>query len=102
MKIYITGKVSGTPISECTMKFGAAQQQLQQLGHDPINPLAVVNDWHTPWAAAMRTCITALMTADAVFALPDSYLSNGGLIELELANELGIPVYTELSKIPKP
>ena len=84
------------------MKFGVAQQQVLLFGHEPINPLEVVNDWHTPWAAAMRKCITALMTADAVFALPCSHDSRGATIELELAEQLNIPIYTNVTQIPQP
>lgn len=96
MKFYITGKVTGEPIAETTMKFGTAQKLIEKLGHEAINPLAVVGDWKTPWDIAMRKCIAALMTADAIYALPDSLHSPGATIELELARKCNIPVYTNI------
>jgi hypothetical protein len=96
MKIYITGKVTGEPIAECTMKFGMAQKAIEDLGHEAINPLSVVNDWHTTWKAAMRKCIAALMEADAIYLLPCSKHSKGAKMEMELAAALSIPMYTTL------
>lgn len=69
-KIYIAGKVTGTPIGDCTMKFGSAQKQLEALGFEAVNPLVVVNDWHCTWDHAMRLCIKALMDCDAMYILP--------------------------------
>ena len=45
-KIYIAGKVSGEPIADCTLKFGTAQKEIETLGFEAVNPIAVVNDWH--------------------------------------------------------
>lgn len=99
MKIYITGKVTGEPLAQCTMKFGTAQKQLEELGHEAINPLSVVNDWHTPWPEAMRLCITALMQADAMFLLPCHKNSKGAACELQLATELGMYIYTNINEL---
>ncbi|MBK5213391.1 MAG: DUF4406 domain-containing protein [Flavobacteriaceae bacterium] len=99
MKIYITGKVTGEPIAECTMKFGMAQKQLEALGHQAINPLAVVNDFHTTWPEAMKLCIKALMDADAIYALPCHETSKGAFVELQLAAHLGVPIYHNLKHI---
>lgn len=101
MKIYITGKVTGEPIAECTMKFGAAQKQLEALGHEAINPLAVVNDWQATWHDAMKLCIKTLMDADAVYILPCHEFSKGATLELQLAGFLNIPKYHNLKSIPK-
>ena len=101
MIIYIVGKVTGTSLVECTHKFGTAHIVIKKQGHTAINPLAVVNNWKTSWQAAMRLCITALMTADAVYALPCSQDSKGAKLELQLAKQLGIPVYDNFTKIPQ-
>lgn len=101
MKIYITGKVTGEQIAQVTIKFGTAQKSIEDLGHEAINPLAVVNDWHTPWDVAMRKCIAALMTADAIYALADSLDSPGATIELELARKCNINIYSSLKEIPR-
>ena len=101
MKVYIAGKVTGTSLVECTHKFGTAHIAIQKLGHTAINPLAVVNNWKTTWQAAMKLCIAALMTADAVYVLPCSQDSKGAKLELKIAKELGIPVYNKLNEIPQ-
>ena len=94
--IYIAGKVTGEAVAQCTLKFGTAQKQLEDLGYKAVNPLAVVNDWHTTWENAMRKCIKALMECDAIYALPCSEQSHGASIELKLAASLNIPVYGSL------
>lgn len=99
MKIYITGKVTGEKIAECTMKFGEAQKKLEDLGHEAINPLAVVNNWKATWQEAMRLCIKALMDADAILVLPCAEYSQGAASELRLAADLGIPMYRDLKTI---
>lgn len=104
MKIYITGKVTGELLHNCTMKFGTAQRVIEELGHEAINPLSLVEEiegWNTPWDVAMRKCIATLMTADAIYALPDSIDSAGATIELELARKCNIPIYTTLKATPK-
>lgn len=90
-KIYIAGKVSGEPIAECTMKFGIAQKELEDLGFEAINPLAVVNDWKAEWSNAMKLCIKALLEADAVLFLPCYRASKGALLEFDIARRLDMP-----------
>lgn len=91
--VYIAGKVTGEKIADVTMKFGEAQRILKESGFEPINPLQVVNDWHCPWEQAMRKCIKALMTADAVYALPCSSNSKGAALEMHICTELTIPLF---------
>lgn len=67
-KIYIAGKVTGEPLAECTMKFGEAQKHIEALGFMAVNPLEVVNDFHTTWENAMKKCIKALMDCDLKIA----------------------------------
>lgn len=95
-KIYIAGKVTGEPIAECTMKFGAAQKELEAMGFEVVNPITLVNDWKCTWDKAMRLCIAALMQCDTIFLLPDAYESKGAKLELDLAKMVGINVLTKL------
>ncbi|MBP4139647.1 DUF4406 domain-containing protein [Flavobacterium geliluteum] len=91
-KIYIAGKVTGEPIAQCTMKFGNAQKQIEALGFEVVNPLALVNDWKAPWHEAMKKCLKALIDCDGVLMLDDWHLSKGAKIELQLAISLGLSV----------
>lgn len=100
-KIYIAGKVSGENIHECTIKFGKAQKDLEALGYEAINPLAVVNDWKCTWHKAMRQCISRLMKADALLVLPDYQQSKGAMIERMIAELIEMPVYESIAEIAK-
>lgn len=103
LKIYIAGKVTGEPIHECTMKFGKAQKELEDLGHHPINPLEVVNNWKAEWQDAMKICIKALLDADAILLLPDYRQSKGALLEFDIARRLEIKrYYSTKGKIKSP
>jgi Domain of unknown function (DUF4406) len=98
-KIYIAGKVTGEPIAECTMKFGSAQKQVEALGFEAINPLAVVGSWDVSWETAMKRCIKALMDCDGIFILPCSNESEGAMIERNLANILKIKQFSDLKSL---
>ncbi len=89
-KVYIAGKVTGLPIHEVTIKFGAAQKAIEAAGAVPVNPLEVVNDWQCDWKTAMRKCVAALMECDYIYLLPDWQASRGALIEQRIAVDVGI------------
>ena len=74
------------------MKFGLAQQQLQDKGFKVVNPLEVVNDWKMPWDQAMELCIAALSKCDSIYMLSDWKKSKGAQLEHEYAelNEIEI------------
>lgn len=91
-KIYIAGKVTGVPMAECTMKFGAVQKQLEAMGFEVINPLEVVGRWDISWEDAMKLCIIALMGCDGMVLLPEWYKSKGATIERQLAEDLCLTI----------
>ena len=90
-KIYIAGKVTGENRAECTAKFQKAQEIIEFLGFESINPIQVVGDWNTPWDEAMKKCITALMECDAIVLLPDWVDSKGAKLENDIANSFDMP-----------
>lgn len=92
-KIYIAGKISGEDMASCTMKFGKVQKELEQQGFDVLNPLEVVGTWDITWEGAMKKCIAALITADALVLLHDFTESKGALIEEKLASDLNMKVF---------
>lgn len=96
--VYIAGKVTGEPISQCTMKFGAAQKKWEQKGYEVMNPLALVNDFKATWTNAMRICIVALAQASEAYFLSDWQESRGARLEHEIAKALGIPIWYEDEK----
>ena len=100
MKIYKAGKVTGEKTHAVTLKFGTAEFKIKSLGHTPVNPLTVVNDWHCPWDQAMTKCLDALEKCDAVLMLPCYTDSRGAKIELEKARSKGLKIYFNKNEIP--
>lgn len=100
-KIYIAGKVSGEPLHACTMKFGAAQVQLQKMGFEVVNPLEVVPHFNIDWQTAMRLCICKLMGCHGVFLLKDYTDSRGAMIESNLAKNLKMPQFQSFKELEK-
>ena len=87
-KIYIAGKISGEDMALCTMKFGKVQKEIEAQGFKVLNPLEIVGTWETTWEDAMKKCIAALMTADAIFLLPDWKDSTGARFEYDIASKI--------------
>ena len=71
MKIYISGKISGLPISEVVAKFREAERKIRKFGQNPINPLNNGLPIETEWADQMGKDIALLLRADAIYMLPD-------------------------------
>lgn len=94
--IYIAGKVTGTPIAECTMKFGIAQKMWEAKGHDVLNPLVLVNDWHATWESAMRICLAAISVAQEAYFLSDWQDSKGARLEHTICQALGMKIHYEV------
>ncbi len=91
LKIYIAGKVTGENKMQCINKFKEAERQINELGHEAINPLRVVGTFDVTWETAMKKCIKALMDCDVLLFLPCTDKSPGATWELEIANKLKIP-----------
>ncbi len=98
-KIYIAGKVTGENKLECINKFKEAERQINELGHEAINPLRVVGTWDVTWSDAMRKCIAALMTADVLYTLPCVVSSKGAFIECSLASVIDIKRVDNLNNL---
>jgi nucleoside 2-deoxyribosyltransferase len=92
-KIYIAGKVTGLPFEEVTKKFRDAQDNIEVLGFEVVNPITLVNNANCEWKAAMKICIKAMLDCDAVIILSDWYESKGARVERELAWDLNIPIF---------
>ena len=64
MKIYISGKISGLPISEVVTKFREAERKIRKFGQTPINPLNNGLPIETEWADQMGKDIALLLRAE--------------------------------------
>ena len=94
MRVYISGPITGRPDGNRT-EFEIAEASIRHLHHEPVNPQTLAHDHGKTWAEYMKVDLAALMTCDAVLALDGWQFSRGAKIEVGLAVELGIPVYSE-------
>jgi hypothetical protein len=92
--IYIAGKVTGIPHSECKEKFTKAEFILKKKGYSPINPLRLV-DPSTNWQNSMKICIRLLLDCDAIYLLQDWKKSKGAKIEFAIAKLTGLKIIHE-------
>ena len=100
-KIYIAGKISGEDPTKCAGKFLKAENEIEFQGFEAINPLKIVGTWDTTWEDAMRKCIAALMTADAILLLPDWADSRGARIEQDIAFRVKIRLLVSTRDLQK-
>ena len=59
MKIYISGKISGTDLTETRKRFAAVAKATKRLGYEPVNPLET--DYQST-TAGKRICLKILPT----------------------------------------
>jgi len=90
MNIYISGRMTGLPDYNYPAFF-RAEERLRQMGHNPINPARV--NW-LPGMTYDEIIATDLAiiatTADALYMLPQWFLSMGAMQEHSLAVRLGL------------
>lgn len=93
MKIYISGKISGLPISEVVAKFREAERKIRKFGLIPINPLDNGLPIKAEWADQMGKDIALLLRADAIYMLPDWRQSEGATIEYLIARQRRMRIF---------
>jgi hypothetical protein len=67
-KIYISGKITGIE-SEARDLFESAEQFLEALGYDPINPFKLNHNHDKSWHAYMKEDVKALCECDEIYML---------------------------------
>lgn len=90
MKLYLSGKITGT--SDAPERFGTAQTALAVAGYTVVNPLEVTQA--DTWESCMRDDIKALLDCDGIVMLEGWERSRGAQLELHIAEALGMPIYT--------
>lgn len=92
MKIYISGKITGT--TDYMERFSKMEKKLTARGYEVINP-AKIDDKGKPreWSWYMRRCIKLLVGCDAIYMLEGWETSDGAALEHMIAQELGIKVF---------
>lgn len=103
MKVYIAGKITGD--AEYYAKFALAERRIRDAGHAVLNPAKLPGGMRRE--DYMRICFAMIDVADEVWTLPDAYMSEGALLEIQYCNYIGKPVraiatLTEMKEVETP
>ena len=93
-RIYLCGPMTGIKDFNYPA-FNAETKRLRALGYEVVNPAEIVTDKSTPWQAAMKKDIAALMTCDSIVFLAGWENSLGANIERRLSRDLGFNYFRE-------
>jgi hypothetical protein len=88
-RIYISGKITGLPVSEVREKFDAAEQELAAQGYEVVNPLKTAIPYGAEWETHMTVDILLLTGCDAIYLLSDWLYSRGATLEKRIAEITG-------------
>ena len=95
MKIYLSGKISGTDLDYVRRLFDKVATTLRALGHEVTNPLCNGLSETAPWEAHIAKDIANLLQCEGIYMLQGWEESQGARIEHAVAKELGKVVFYE-------
>jgi len=98
MKIYISGKISGTDLTETRKRFAAVAKSMKRLGYEPVNPLDNGLSEQDTWEAHIIKDIATLLQCKAIYMLQGWKDSKGARIEHYIATEIGIPITYDIEQ----
>lgn len=87
--IYISGKITGLDPRVARELFDQAEAKLREMGYQPINPMALVQEHpEKKWEDYMLEDFALLLPADGICMLENWKDSKGARIELYIATEM--------------
>mgnify|MGYP000888072394 FL=1 len=92
MKIYVSGKISGTDLSHTRKRFSDVADKLRALGHEVVNPLCNGLSEATTWEEHIAKDIINLIDCEGIYMLQGWEDSQGARIEHAIAKEIGLKV----------
>ena len=98
MKIYISGKISGTDLTETRARFAAVAKAMKRLGVEPVNPLENGLSEHDTWETHIAKDIAYMLQCKAIYMLQGWQDSKGARIEHYIATQIGIPITYEIEQ----
>ena len=98
MKIYISGKISGTDLTETRKRFAAVAKVMKRMSVEPVNPLENGLTEHDSWEAHMLKDIADLLHCNAIYMLQGWQESKGACIEHYIATKVGMPIMYEIEQ----
>ncbi len=96
IKVYISGQISGLIRDDAAKNFECAEKYLISLGFEVINPMKLNPynpDWS--WQQYMVEDIRELFECDAIFLLDNAMNSRGARIELRIASEMNLIIFSK-------
>ena len=99
MKIYISGKISGTDLTETRNRFAAVAKAMKRIDVEPVNPLENGLSEHDSWEAHMLKDIADLLQCKAIYMLQGWQDSKGARIEHYIATKIGMLIMYEIEKL---
>ena len=98
MRIYISGKITGT--TDYKEKFEKAAEQIAAKGHEPINPVDVDKIVkNATWDEYMQIDLPLLRISHGILMLPDWRDSNGARLEHREAVRMQKRMFYEIDDI---
>ena len=101
MKIYISGRITGT--DDFKTRFNLAAIEIRRKGHEAINPVGlhkILQPETTSWARYMAAALGLLYASDAILLLPNWENSKGAQKERAAALRLGMRIFYDPKEIP--
>jgi hypothetical protein len=104
VKVYLSGPMSGLPDSNYPA-FHKAAAALRAKGYEVLSPAeykpahgaqtqGATRPQDTPWHAWLKRGLRLMLKSDAVFVLDGWEQSRGASLEVSIAKELQMPIYT--------
>lgn len=95
MKIYISGKITGT--TDYEKRFAKATDKFRNKGYYTVNPVEVCSHIKegSAWETYMRECIKALCDCTHIYMMHGWHDSKGAIEELKIAKMLGLKIHFE-------
>jgi hypothetical protein len=108
VKVYVSGAITGLPLTVARAAFAEAAASLAAEGHVPVDPFDVpphpacicpdavsadgAGGGHQ-WGCYLRGDLAALLDCDAILMLPGWESSHGARLELQVASAVGLRVW---------
>jgi len=84
-RCYNSGKITGLPDLDYILNFMDADDEIKELGYNPINPLTHVMSADVPWWLHMTVDILLLLTCRTAYFQENWKDSRGARIEHNIA-----------------
>lgn len=101
MRLYIAGKMTGEPLLNYPL-FNLTASALRAQGHEVTNPAENPEPPCKSWHGYMRTSIPQVMAGiDGIVCLPGWEESKGARLEVHVAKEMDVWVYSVRDFFPE-